>query len=151
MTGQQINLIRIVYFSRNGITVSDAEMSQKLDRILNVSRINNARDDVTGALMFNNGVFGQVLEGPSDAVENTFERIQMDDRHSEVTLLEIGSIVERGFSAWSMGFVGKTSLQIGLGDAVATSKFDISLLSGQDIYGTLHALMLKNELGVRVA
>ena len=151
MTNTQIELIRIVYFSRNDIAVSDAEMSCELDRILNISRINNTRDDVTGALTFNNGVFGQVLEGPSEAVENAFERIQMDDRHSDVTLLEIVSIVERGFSKWSMGFVGKLDAQADPQRLVTTSDMDISLLSGQEIYRTLHTLMLKNENAVRAA
>ena len=151
MTNTQIELIRIVYFSRNDIAVSDAEMSCELDRILNISRINNTRDDVTGALTFNSGVFGQVLEGPSEAVENAFERIQMDDRHSDVTLLEIVSIVERGFSKWSMGFVGKLDAQVDPENLATTSDLDISLLSGQEIYRTLHTLMLKNENAVRAA
>lgn len=151
MTDPQMNLVRIVYFSRNDIGLPDAEMGRELDRILNISRINNARDGVTGALIYNNGVFGQVLEGPSDIVENTFERIQMDDRHGGVTLLDIAPIAERGFSEWSMGFVGTTGLQACLGEAVAASKFDISVLSGQDIYGMLHSLILKNELGARAA
>jgi len=146
-----MNLIRIVYFSRNVAAVPDAEMRHEFDRILNVSRINNARDDVTGALMFNNGVFGQVLEGPSVAVEDTFERIQMDDRHNDITLLDVSPVTERGFSGWSMGFVGEKGLKISLGETAAARDFDISLLSGQDIYRTLHSLMLRNERAVRVA
>ncbi|MCJ2078787.1 BLUF domain-containing protein [Methylobacterium sp. E-016] len=35
--------------------------------------------------MFNAGAFAQVLEGPRRQVEETFERIQCDDRHGDVT------------------------------------------------------------------
>ena len=151
MPFQPDHLTRIVYFSRNRIDLPEPAMSMEIDSILRASRANNGRDGVTGALIYNAGVFGQVLEGPLDAVEDAFERIQMDDRHAEVTLLEICPILERGFSDWSMGFVGATGLPDTAGMGLSTSGFDISCMSGPEIYSVLHGLMMKNEIRVEAA
>ena len=42
---------------------------------------------VTGALIFNSGVFAQVLEGRRQIIEGDFERIQRDRRHADVHVL----------------------------------------------------------------
>jgi hypothetical protein len=47
-------------------------------------------------------VFIQVLEGPVDAVEATFERICGDLRHRSVRLLELAVAEERVFGDWAM-------------------------------------------------
>lgn len=151
MTYSQTDLLRIVYFSRNKVARPETEMTWEIDRILEASQSNNAQSAVTGALIFNEGVFGQVLEGPRDAVEETFERIQMDDRHYEVTLLDIAPISGRSFANWSMGFVGKRDLRELFPGRTSVAAFDISLLSGEDIYGILCGLALKNEVSARAA
>jgi hypothetical protein len=93
-------LRRVTYVSR-ALTTSQAE----LDAILAVARRNNAAMSVTGAMMLSNKHFAQVLEGPPDAVEDIFERIQMDERHTAVSLLEVADVQARAFDAWTMGFV----------------------------------------------
>ncbi len=151
MLTQPTDLLRIVYFSRNTIELPANEMAWEIDRILDVSQANNGHVGVTGALMFNDGVFGQVLEGPRDAVEDTFERIQLDDRHSDVTVLDISTITARSFAQWSMGFVGSGGVKDVYDGVTSIADFDISLLSGEEIYGLLHALTLKNEVRTRAA
>ncbi|UEM07295.1 BLUF domain-containing protein (plasmid) [Skermanella rosea] len=79
---------RLVYFSRNAMPGTEDEIVAGVQQILASSRSNNARAGVTGALLFNSGCFAQVLEGPTPAVTETFERIQWDERHSEVLVLE---------------------------------------------------------------
>ncbi len=93
-------LRRVTYVSR-ALTTSRAD----LDAILAVARRNNAAMRVTGAMMLTNKHFAQVLEGPPDAVEEIFERIQMDDRHTAVAVLEVADVAARAFDAWSMGFI----------------------------------------------
>ena len=73
------NLHRLVYYSRNCLEGTPEEISAGIRHILETSRTNNRRAAVTGALMFNRTYFAQVLEGPRDAVEATFERIQQDE------------------------------------------------------------------------
>ena len=100
------NLYRVLYCSRNCIPGDADSVTAQITTILTASRENNAREDITGGLLFSTGCFAQVLEGPSAAVEATFERIQCDDRHNDVILLEAGSITERAFPNWSMAFTG---------------------------------------------
>ena len=137
---------RLVYFSRNHILGSPEDVAAEIRRILAVSQANNARAGVTGALMFNDGCFGQVLEGPLAAVEATFERIQLDDRHGEVTLLAFDPVEGRGFPNWSMTFVGSgEGGQERYGAIVAQSGFDPSRMSGDDLYAALTRLLVEDE------
>ena len=91
------SLHRLVYYSRNQISNDDAVFAANVDDILAKSRTNNARDQITGALLFNAGCFAQVLEGPLESVEAAFERIQQDDRHGDVSLLALDPIDARSF------------------------------------------------------
>ena len=99
-------LHRVLYCSRNLIPGPSEAVAADVRSILAASRRNNARDGITGALLFSQGCFAQVLEGPLDAVEGAFERIQCDERHGEVTVLQSGPIMARDFPNWSMAFTG---------------------------------------------
>ena len=99
-------LYTIVYCSHNRIGNSPEQVKAELDQILAASRRNNAPAGVTGALLYNNGCFAQILEGPLAAVERIFERIQQDPRHSDVAVIQSGFAEERQFPDWSMAFIG---------------------------------------------
>lgn len=71
-------------------------------QILTVSRRNNARDAVTGFLYADGRRFLQVLEGPVDAVEDAFSRINSDVRHRAVVTLSRRMIESREFGDWAM-------------------------------------------------
>ncbi len=81
--------------------------------ILQASRRNNARDGITGLLFSDGFRFLQVLEGPEDAVEKTFARIQKDARHRAVVLLSKRDVAIREFGDWEMAERGPS------GDGVA--------------------------------
>src|SRR5579883_3469041 len=114
-------LYSIVYCSRNRIRGGEAELRKELQDILGSCRRNNVRVNVTGALLYNAGSFAQVLEGRLEDVAATFERIQCDDRHTEVTVIQSGPITERRFPDWSMAFAGSSSPT---GEPVATAAFE---------------------------
>ena len=78
----------------------------EIDRILDTSRQRNGTAGITGALLFNEDRFVQVLEGGKAAVTDTFERILLDPRHQEVELLFDSSTAQRRLPEWSMAFVG---------------------------------------------
>ncbi len=99
-------LHRVLYCSRNLIPGAPEAVAAHIRSILATSRRNNARDGITGGLLFSEGCFAQVLEGPLDALESAFERIQCDERHSDVTVLQSGPIATRDFPDWSMAFAG---------------------------------------------
>jgi hypothetical protein len=57
---------------------------------------------VTGALLVSPKGFAQVLEGSSGAVSETFERIQCDLRHDDLTVLSVEATPERQFDEWAV-------------------------------------------------
>ena len=73
-----------------------------LKSILLSSRNNNTKSNVTGALICRSDLYLQLLEGPEDAVDQTFQRIQRDDRHLELHPLKEGKINRRLFASWAM-------------------------------------------------
>lgn len=98
------DLYRIVYCSRNLINAQEAGSSQdvELESILKAARTNNTSQGVTGALLFNQECFAQVLEGPRTSVERIFEKIQRDRRHGQVTVVDNGWADRRDFPNWAM-------------------------------------------------
>ena len=140
------DLYRLVYTSRNLLQGSNKEIAEAVAGILATSQHNNVRVGVTGALMFNQGAFAQVLEGPRRAVEATFERIQRDSRHGDVTVLQCGIIDAPCFPNWSMAFVGQSEAALALwSDMAAASGFDLSRLQGDAVFSMLHSLVLEEE------
>ncbi len=140
------DLRRLVYYSRNRVTGAPAAMDETIRGILAASRTNNARVGVTGALMFNAGCFAQVLEGPGAEVETTFERIQQDERHGEVSLLAFEAVESRLFTDWSMAYVGASPTDAArYGDMAGESGFDLSRMTGDRLCAVLHGLALEEE------
>ncbi|AWN36002.1 BLUF domain-containing protein [Methylobacterium radiodurans] len=139
-------LYRLVYASKNLLQGSEAEIAEAVSQILAASQRNNAAVAVTGALMFNAGAFAQVLEGPREGVETTFERIQCDPRHGDVTVLQCGSVEERTFVNWSMAFVGQSEQGRASWEGLAAqSGFDLTRLDGDAVFAMLHGLVLEEE------
>lgn len=139
-------LHRLVYYSRNQIDGGPETLAEAIRNILEKSRENNQLAGVTGALMFNAGCFAQVLEGPRDAVEETFERIQCDDGHGDVSLLAFVPVEVRAFESWSMGFVGASVEDAArYGSIAERSGFDPSRMTGEALFETLQRLALEEE------
>ncbi len=93
---------RLLYRSDSELTGSDRAVRESALAIADASRLRNARDDVSGGLMFAGGVFVQLLEGDGPAVEATFERICRDGRHRRLQLLDFSITDERAFASWQM-------------------------------------------------
>ena len=140
------DLYRLVYTSRNLLTGGEDEQQAAVAGLLAVSKRNNARVGVTGALLFNGGSFAQVLEGSRAAVETTFERIQRDPRHSDVAVLQCDPVAARGFPNWSMGFVGNSLRGKALWTEIAhLTHFDLSRLEGNVLFNTLLSILKEEE------
>ena len=96
-----MNIVRLIYASR---------LKKKLDhaavkKIADVSRRNNKKLGVTGALCSSPRGFLQILEGPPEAVNELYNRIVRDPRHADVSLLEYVKVPFREFENWSMAYV----------------------------------------------
>jgi hypothetical protein len=64
-------MLSIFYASAAVRLLSESEIVE----LLEVSQTNNAREGVTGMLLYNNGNFIQVIEGPDTAVLSLYDKI----------------------------------------------------------------------------
>lgn len=140
-------LIRISYLSS---AAQGVDTGREIEAILAASRRNNARSGVTGALIFNRGTFGQILEGPDEAVDETFARIEADPRHDRIEVLALKKVDARAFADWSMGFVGRPSSMTEAVEARRTT-FDLSSMDGDEMFATLHRIALGRDSALRIA
>ena len=135
---------KVVYCSRNLIEGDAAARDAEISQILETARRNNSKANVTGALLFSADHFAQVLEGPQQALEAIFERIQNDTRHGDVTVLESLTSAQRDFSEWSMAYVSPE-------ECALTPEVDVKLQeaihksseAGQEVLDLLKTLVLQ--------
>jgi hypothetical protein len=101
-------LYDLIYFSN----ATSVMQTSDINPILAQSRIRNADQQVTGFLMYVEGIYNhhkegrflQVLEGSEHDVTQIYDSIKKDLRHNQVTTLKEGPIENRNFSSWSMGY-----------------------------------------------
>ena len=90
---------RLTYISKCSRLIS----AEEIEDITAVSMKKNQKRDLHGVLLYAHGMFFQVLEGADDAVDETYEKIRKDDRHTDIVCLKAEEkISERVFSEWSM-------------------------------------------------
>lgn len=120
-----MKIVRLTYVSR----LTKSFGPDALGRILDVSRRNNQKLGITGALCHSPRGFVQILEGPADAVNELYRRIVQDSRHSHVTLLEYTPVPFREFENWSMAYIRTDELAAALLHKYSTGKmFDPFLM-----------------------
>jgi hypothetical protein len=95
-----MSLVSLVYVSLASHDMTD----QELKDILEVSRDNNHALNVTGMLLYRDGFFIQALEGERNVVDNLYDKIEKDRRHTNVLKVYENDIEARSFNDWSMGF-----------------------------------------------
>lgn len=84
-------------------TSTEVSSDELLD-ILGKSRANNTLLGITGMLLYKDGNFMQVIEGPDEPIKDLFNKISRDPRHKGVIVLLKQKITQREFPDWSMGF-----------------------------------------------
>jgi hypothetical protein len=141
------NLYSLAYISKNTIKGSEEETKEEIRDILTAANRNNVVNGVSGALLYSGGYFCQVIEGPGHIVEELFETIQMDPRHSDVTLLHFEPIVSRSFSEWAMAFVGiEENMRFDI-DGVRASKDDLKMKeAGHNLVNVLEKMVNQHQL-----
>ena len=73
--------------------------------LANKSAKNNRAKELSGLLVLSGETFLQVLEGPSEAVNDLYAKIIAYPRHTKLRLLSFEPIASRQFSEWSMHVV----------------------------------------------
>ena len=67
-----------------------------------VSRDNNTKNDITGALIYRQDLYFHFLERPEDEVDKTYKKIMTDKRHNDLHKLSENLDTRRLFSTWAM-------------------------------------------------
>ncbi|UOQ64285.1 BLUF domain-containing protein [Hymenobacter volaticus] len=95
-----LSVYQVLYHSRVTKLPSEADLAN----LLEWSRNFNAEHQITGMLLYSEGRYVQVLEGPEADVRALYSRIKADTRHEQVVTVLEGPSPERRFADWSMGF-----------------------------------------------
>lgn len=93
-------MISLTYVSSATVPFTNRELVSLLAR----ARENNGRIGITGMLLYKDGNFMQVLEGPTAIVRKQLLAIRLDYRHKGLMTLFDQAIESRQFSDWSMAF-----------------------------------------------
>jgi Sensors of blue-light using FAD len=140
------DLHRLIYVSRNRVPGTPPEILAEVESILAASQRNNSRVSITGALIFNVGMFAQVLEGARSDIEATIEKIFRDERHGEIEVLAFEPAQSRGFPSWAMAFVGRSQLGHELFAHIGrVTGFEAKRLEGDRIFDMLRAFAIDEE------
>lgn len=98
----------MTYVSRSLLDLASADAG--VNAIIETSRMRNATDGITGALIFSGTHFAQTLEGRADLVRALMAKIAADPRHTDVTVVSQATIThERDYESWSMAYNGRTT------------------------------------------
>ena len=92
------SLISLIYTSRSTASFKEHEIPDLLQQV----RITNAKQQVTGMLLYIGGSFLQVLEGPPESVDAMFNKLLADKRHTQLRLIATEPLPERAFEGWTM-------------------------------------------------
>ncbi|MGA2552725.1 MAG: BLUF domain-containing protein [Burkholderiaceae bacterium] len=93
-------LVHYIYTSRAKRQWETCEFVELLKK----ARERNEVLGVTGMLLYAEGSFFQVLEGPPENVRSLFAAIADDRRHFNVTMIIKEPIPKRYFAEWTMAF-----------------------------------------------
>ena len=112
-------LYTFVYCSRATEGVDDAEV----DRIVEAAQRRNINRGITGVLVFGNGVFFQLLEGPAVEIKKLIANLHCDPRHCDVVSLDWSEERrERLYPNWEMERVEADDIRAVLNDALVSSE-----------------------------
>ena len=93
-------LVAKTYLSQSKLDWTD----EAIDELLERSKRKNATRKITGAMIYANGYFMQLIEGPQIAVDELYSAIEADPRHEVLSLLHNQEIKDRHFSDWAMEY-----------------------------------------------
>jgi Sensors of blue-light using FAD. len=97
-----LGLVALMYVSRSSLPLKGDY--EAIEDIVQTAVSRNAKLQVTGALIYTEVHFAQVLEGPPAAVHQLMQSIGRDRRHSDVTVVAQHRIRNRRFGSWSMAY-----------------------------------------------
>ncbi len=102
------NIFKLIYISSSSKSINE----QGIEDIVNRSKLNNPKHNISGALLYRSGFFLQLLEGDKEDVKALFTKIKKDPRHENIiSLLEMFD-EHRIFPDWSMAYREMSELDL---------------------------------------
>ncbi len=95
-----VNLKRVCYIS----TAASNNDETAVQKIAEQAEAANKAKDITGLLLFNGVNFWQIIEGPTEAVDNLMEKINSDRRHAGIIVRFSETSSGRWFEKWSLSY-----------------------------------------------
>ena len=112
-------LSTFVYCSRAAEGVDEVEVG----RIVEAAQRCNLARGITGVLVFGNGVFFQLIEGPGTEIRKLMATLHCDPRHYDVVSLDWSEERrERLYPNWEMERVTADDIRAVLNDALESSE-----------------------------
>jgi len=91
---------QLVYVSSASANLSEDDLKDIVRRARKANKVLG----VSGMLIYLDGHFLQVLEGPADRVQALYARIENDPHHTGAKVLIESEVAKRAFPDWPMGF-----------------------------------------------
>ena len=98
----------IIYLSRAAHALDETQ----LQALLLQARTDNARQHVTGALLYGDGQFLQVIEGEAATLNALYARLLQDPRHTQLVKFADKAITARSFADWAMAYQPASAAQL---------------------------------------
>jgi hypothetical protein len=98
MSSPEADLWSITYTSAAVRLPSEVE----LRRLTEQAQARNAKEQITGVLLYCNGSFLQCLEGPKAGLQRVYASICADPRHRQISELVREPVASRDYPGWSM-------------------------------------------------
>jgi hypothetical protein len=99
---------QIIYSSQATAAMSLTD----LEEILVDARTGNERRNVTGVLVYVDGVFLQILEGEKEALRGLMRSIASDSRHTAVKVFHEAEVDGPTFKSWRMAYLSASPQQM---------------------------------------
>ena len=133
---QEDGLRSLVYSSHTAAGLEEAD----LPALLAQCRANNERLGLTGILLFRDGRFLQLLEGPDATLRERMAIIADDPRHAGLRVLLEETPAQRLFPSWTMAYEAITDSMAAELPGYRSTFEDIDIDTDVDASATLPAL-----------
>ena len=94
-------LRQVVYISQATRDFTEAD----LDELVKVSDNNNRKHGITGAMLYLENAFIQVIEGEDSDIAQLLKNLYADTRHRDIRIVSDSVVPARNFQNWSMGII----------------------------------------------
>ncbi|MEP6737645.1 MAG: BLUF domain-containing protein [Chryseolinea sp.] len=134
-------LSQLVYVSNRKSICTEEEIK----KILASCEKNNPPLHITGVLLYSDTKFIQMVEGESAVITELYDKIKLDNRHSNTRMISYGPIKEKSFPSWHMGARKIAGSAVDFKTTISKEDQDIfdSMLDGREENGLKVLSLLK--------